>query len=168
MMKRMERSKSWTSDYWKEFSDCLNSVLVKHFVTTCVICDHTCWPQWLPQMLFRGCFRAILIVLSLSFSLCVCLSVFVRARACARSQLLPTLWVGHRAASGEGQEDSAEDQTLQDKTSTEGTLLCRCKAVGLCTCGHIVYRLSVPFSAYFGHLVWAGVRFHSDLSFHMC
>lgn len=72
MMKRMERSKSWTSDYWKEFSDCLNSVLVKHFVTTCVICDHTCWPQWLPQMLFRGCFRAILIVLSLSFSLCVC------------------------------------------------------------------------------------------------
>lgn len=37
--------------------------------------------------------------------------------------------MGHRAAAGEGQEDSAEDQTLQDETSTEGALLCRCKAV---------------------------------------
>lgn len=32
-------------------------------MTTSVICDHTCWPQWLPKMLFRRCFREFLIVL---------------------------------------------------------------------------------------------------------
>lgn len=37
--------------------------------------------------------------------------------------------MGHGAAAGEGQEDSAEDQTFQDETSAEGAPLCRCKAV---------------------------------------
>ena len=42
--------------------------------------------------------------------------------------------MGHGAAAGEGQEDSAEDQTFQDETSTEGAPLCRCKAVWLRLC----------------------------------
>lgn len=46
-------------------------------------------------------------------------------------QLIPPLWVGHGATAGEGQEDSAEDQTFQDETSTEGSPLCRCKTIWL-------------------------------------
>lgn len=73
-----------------------------------------------PKMLCRRCRSGFLTLSFLCVRLCLCVC------AC---QLVPTLWVGHGAAAGEGQEDSAEDQTFQDETSAEGAPLCRCKAV---------------------------------------
>lgn len=89
--------------------------------TTSAICDHTRWPQRLP----KGAVQKVSFRVS-HLKLLVCPFVFVCVCAC---QLVPTLWVGHGAAAGEGQEDSAEDQTFQDETSAEGAPLCRCKAV---------------------------------------
>lgn len=58
--------------------------------------------------------------------------------------------MGHRTAAGEGQEDSAEDQTLQDETGTEGTLLCRCKDVRLvCVWGRTVLPVSTQIFGYY-------------------
>lgn len=60
--------------------------------------------------------------------------------------------MGHRAAAGEGQEDSAEDQTFQDETSTEGAHLCRCKATWLCLCLYTHCILSLRVHTHFGVL----------------
>lgn len=125
-------------------------------VTTSAICDHTCWPQQFPQMLFRWLHESLTLLI-LCVSVCVC-------------QLLPTLWVGHRTAAGEGQEDSAEDQTLQDETGTEGTLLCRCKDVRLvCVWGRTVLPVSTQiFGFYFFIFFWGGGLFVEDISISGC
>lgn len=80
-------------------------------------------------------------------------------------QLIPPLWVGHRATTGEGQEDSTEDQTFQDETSTESSPLCRCKTIWLSVDIHY-WQIERTVN----HFAWACGCFHDllCLGIHLC